>query len=142
MMVAAVRLIWPNAASALSVTEQHVGVVMYALLGGAAGVVSGMGIGGGTVLIPALVILAGFSQQNAQAVNLITFIPTAAVAVTVHLKNDNVEKKAAVRLTLFGLAAAAAGAFLALRMSGDWLKSIFGGFLLLMGLFEFFRKER
>ena len=47
------------------------------LIGLISGIISGMGIGGGTILIPALTIILSMEQNTAQAINLIYFIPTA-----------------------------------------------------------------
>ena len=56
------------------------------------GIIGGMGIGGGTILIPIMTIFLGFDQKTAQAVNLIYFIPTAITALTIHIKNKQIEK--------------------------------------------------
>lgn len=56
------------------------------------GIIGGMGIGGGTILIPIMTIFLGFDQKTAQAVNLIYFIPTALTALTIHIKNKQIEK--------------------------------------------------
>jgi uncharacterized membrane protein YfcA len=106
------------------------------------GTISGMGIGGGAVLIPALVFIFGMEQHTAQNINLIYFIPTAAVALISHIKQGNIQKKSILSITLFGLIGAAAGAYFAVNMNADVLRKIFGGFLLLMGAYEFFRKEQ
>ena len=54
------------------------------------GIIGGMGIGGGTILIPIMTIFLGFDQKTAQAVNLIYFIPTAITALTIHVKNRQI----------------------------------------------------
>jgi hypothetical protein len=115
---------------------------LYAAAGFAAGVISGMGIGGGAVLIPLLGIFMGMGQREAQHINLLYFLPTAAVAVFIHARDGNIIKKGLTRLVLLGLAGAAAGAFLAFRMDADWLRRGFGLFLLGIGIREFTRKER
>lgn len=56
------------------------------IIGFLSGIISGMGIGGGTLLIPSLVLLIGLSQIQAQGVNLITFIPVAIIAISTHKK--------------------------------------------------------
>ena len=61
--------------------------MMYILIGLLSGIISGMGIGGGTLLIPALTVFMKHSQIDAQMINLIYFIPTALFAVIFHLKN-------------------------------------------------------
>ena len=45
------------------------------VIGAAAGVISGMGMGGGTLLIPALTLLMGIPQRQAQGVNMLSFLP-------------------------------------------------------------------
>ena len=110
-------------------------------LGILAGIVSGMGIGGGTILIPALVLLGGISQQSAQSINLIYFMPTAAAALVVHVRNKNIARGVVWRLICFGSIMAIAASMIAVRTDGTTLKKLFGAFLLLMGAFEFFKKE-
>ena len=109
---------------------------LFIAIGIASGIISGLGIGGGTLLIPALVILFGIAQQEAQNINLIYFIPTAIMAVVTHLKNGNIMKKEAVSLALWGLPAAALGSFIAIMVDAMWLKRGFGFFLLAMGIYE------
>ncbi len=115
-------------------------MIPYMLVGAAAGVISGMGIGGGTVLIPALVMLFGVSQHQAQTINLLFFIPTAIIALWVHIKNKNIEKRLWPKLVLYGVITALLGSMIATRMDATLLKRLFGGFLLVMGVLEFFKK--
>ena len=113
-----------------------------ALVGFCSGIISGMGIGGGTILIPALLFLTEIDQQQAQGVNLIYFIPTAITALITHQKKGNLNWKTAKPIALLGLAGAVAGAFLAVSLESDILRRIFGGFLFLMGLSEIFKKKK
>lgn len=106
-----------------------------------AGIISGMGIGGGTILIPALLFLTELNQQQAQGVNLIYFIPTALIALMTHRKNGTLDLRTAKPLALFGLIGAAAGAFLAVALASELLQKLFGAFLLLMGLSEVCKKS-
>lgn len=115
---------------------------MYILIGLAAGIISGMGIGGGTLLIPALTLFYGMEQHQAQSVNLIYFIPTAIVALISHFKSGNIEKKPIKKLILFGVAGAIIGSLIAVNMEPGLLKRFFGGFLLVMGVYEFSRKGK
>lgn len=113
-----------------------------ALVGFCAGIISGMGIGGGTILIPALLFLSDMNQQAAQGINLIYFIPTAVTALITHQKKGNLDWKTARGLIFPGLTGAVGGAFLAVSLESAWLRRIFGGFLFLMGLTEVFKKEK
>ena len=57
------------------------------MTGIAAGVLGGMGMGGGTLLIPALTTIFGVDQKLSQAINLTAFVPMAAVALFIHAKS-------------------------------------------------------
>ena len=114
---------------------------IFIIIGLFSGIISGMGIGGGTILIPALSIIYGMRQQTAQNINLIYFVPTAVIALTTHVKHGSIEKKPLLPIIAFGIAGAAAGSLAALGMKGDLLRRCFGFFLLAMSAYEFFRKE-
>ena len=116
--------------------------VLMVLIGLAAGVISGMGIGGGTILIPALTMLMGIEQHAAQNVNLIYFIPTAIVALILHVKSKRIQKNILLPIILPGLASALVGAYLAVRMEAELLRRLFGAFLLYAGAMEFFKKPQ
>ncbi len=103
------------------------------------GVISGMGIGGGTILIPALTLLLKTNQHIAQGVNLLYFIPTAIVALLIHKKNDALDFKIAIPVILTGILGAAVGSFIALKINPDLLRKLFGGFLFLMGGYEIYK---
>lgn len=110
------------------------------IIGLLSGVISGMGIGGGTILIPALVLFANAGQHAAQSVNLIFFIPTAIIALIVHVKNKRVDFKLALPIIVVGLVGAFFGAKLAVATKGEVLRQWFGLFLIAMGAYEIFRK--
>lgn len=106
------------------------------------GVISGMGIGGGTILIPALSIFLHVEQHSAQGVNLLYFIPTAAISLWVHIKNKNVNFKLARSIVLFGALGAVCGSLLAVVLKGNMLRRLFGIFLFAMGLYEILKKDK
>ncbi len=112
------------------------------LIGLASGIISGMGIGGGAILIPALVIFVKPEQHIAQSVNLLFFIPTAVIALIVHIKNKRIELKVALPIIVFGLVGAFLGSKMAVSLPGASLKKLFGMFLLCMGGYEIFRKDK
>lgn len=116
-----------------------IGFVITGLL---AGTISGMGIGGGALLIPVLGIFYGMGQKSAQSINLLYFIPTAAIAVVTHRKKGNIEPGVLLKLVFYGLLGAAIGASLAMWINADMLRMVFGYFLLVMGTIEIFKKGR
>ncbi|MGF7183944.1 hypothetical protein GGQ84_000019 [Desulfitispora alkaliphila] len=112
------------------------------LIGLAMGVLSGMALGGGTLLVPALVFFVGVEQHVAQGVSLAAFIPTAIVAVITHYRQNNVKLKLALFLMVGSALGAVVGANLAAGIEAEHLKRIFGGFLIVMGIYEFFGRAR
>ncbi len=109
----------------------------YALAGIAGGVLGGMGMGGGTVLIPLLSIFLGVAQHQAQALNLIAFLPMAVIALIIHFKNGLVEWKKAIFIIVPALLFAVLGCFAAQQAEGEILRRIFGGFLIALSAFQF-----
>lgn len=107
-------------------------ILWYILAGVASGVIAGMGMGGGTLLIPILTILLSFAQKTAQCVNLIAFIPMAIVALIIHIKNKLVDFKLGLLLILTGVVSAVGGALLATLVQNNILKKIFAVFLILI----------
>jgi uncharacterized protein len=115
--------------------------MLVALIGFLAGIIGGMGIGGGTILIPSLIFFLGTEQHTAQSVNLISFIPTASVAILIHLRKKNIEKKLCLKLILLGVIGAVIGSYIAVSLNAQILKKFFAGFLLIMGLYEIFSRK-
>lgn len=109
----------------------------YAFAGVVGGVFGGMGMGGGTLLIPLLSIFYNVSQHTAQAINLISFIPMAVVALIIHVKNKLVDFKGIFYVILPGIGACIFGCYLARSLSGDVLRRCFGGFLIALSVFQF-----
>lgn len=109
--------------------------------GAATGILSGFGVGGGTLLLIYLTAFAGVEQAAAQGINLLYFLPTAATALPLHIKNGFVAKKAALPAILSGLLATGIGAWAATGIDGFWLRKCFGVFLLCIGIRELFRKS-
>jgi hypothetical protein len=98
------------------------------------GMAAAMGLGGGTFLIIWLTAFAGFSQTAAQAINLIFFIPTAAIALWLNSRSGFVKWRKILPAMLFGVIAAAAAAYFANRINPEWLRRMFGAFVLIMGI--------
>jgi len=119
-----------------------INALLLILLGILAGALSGMGIGGGTILIPALTMLFAQSQHGAQSINLIYFIPTATFAVIIHAKGGQIEKKLLPKIIISGALAALIGSLIALKLDADTLRRFFAVFLLIMGIAEFRKKSK
>ncbi len=115
---------------------------MSALLAGVAGLVcgvfSGLGIGGGTLLMVWMTAVMGMEQRMAQGINLLYFLPTAACALVFHIKNRLIRWRVVIPAAITGCLTAAGAAFLATAIDATLLRKLFGGFLLLVGLNEIF----
>ncbi len=116
-------------------------IVLLVLAGIAAGALGGMGMGGGTILIPVLTIFFGAEQKQAQAINLVAFIPMAIASLIVHVKNKRVETKGILWIIIPATVLSLAGSIVAQAINGEILKRIFGGFLLLLSVAQFFSEE-
>ncbi|MPZ99403.1 MAG: TSUP family transporter [Dehalococcoidia bacterium] len=109
-------------------------VVAALLIGLAGGSFAGLlGVGGGTLYVPAMVLLLGTDQHVAQGVSLVVIIPTAISATQRNLKGGYVDRDAALWVTPFAVLAALGGAFLAGFIPGEQLSRIFGVMVLYVG---------
>lgn len=108
------------------------------LIGLVAGIVSGTGMGGGTVLILLLTALCGIEQHIAQATNLIFFIPTSIVAIITNWKYKLIDKKLAITISVFGALGAALGAITSSKTNVESLKKYFGMFLIGIAIWEIY----
>ena len=116
-------------------------IILLVLAGIAAGALGGMGMGGGTILIPVLTIFFDVEQKQAQAINLVAFIPMAIASLIVHVKKKRVEKKGIMWIIIAPKVLKLAGSMVAQAINGEILKRIFGGFLLLLSVAQFFSEE-
>lgn len=112
-----------------------------ALAGAVTGVLSGFGIGGGSLLLIYMTSFAGIPQNLAQGVNLLYFLPTAAASLPAHAKNGYLEKAALLPAVAAGLAGTALAAWAATALDVELLRKCFGIFLLIIGLRELFQRD-
>lgn len=103
-----------------------------------AGSISGLGMGGGTILILVLSNFVGLEQHIAQATNLVFFIPTAISAIIVNLKQKLINIKLALIIILSGAIGAVIGSELATNIDASSLKKFFGVFLLIISANEIY----
>ena len=116
------------------------GWLIAALAGAATGVLSGFGVGGGSLLLIYMTSFAGVPQTLAQGVNLLYFLPTAATALPAHFNNGYVEQRALLPAIGLGLVCSALTAWAATALDVEVLRKCFGAFLIVIGLRELFKK--
>lgn len=110
-------------------------VILYVAIGIVGGIIGGMGMGGGTLLIPLLTLICSIGQKSAQAINLVAFIPMSVIACVFHIKNKLIDYKF-LWLSLPALISSVLASILASLTPWQWLKVGFGIFLLILGLIQ------
>lgn len=108
------------------------------IIGVISGIVSGTGMGGGTILIFLLTYLCNIEQHIAQATNLIFFIPTSIIAIIVNAINKNINIKLGIIISLYGILGAIIGANLSIHLDMKSLRKYFGIFLLIISAHEIY----
>ena len=117
-------------------------IIPYLLLGLAAGILSGLvGIGGGILIVPALVFLFGFSQQQAQGTTLALLVPPIGIlAAWTYYKHGFVDIKIAAFIAAGFIVGSLLGARFVTGLPNSTLEKVFGIFLVLIGFKMIFGK--
>ncbi len=103
------------------------------VIGLAGGVVAGLlGVGGGVLFVPGLVIFLGLGQHQAEATSLLAIIPVALVGTYRQDRYGNVRRHDALLLGLLSVAGAASGVALANVLSGNVLRDAFAALMVLI----------
>ena len=107
----------------------------------ATGVLSGWGIGGGSLLMVYMTAIAGFPRLTAATVNLLYFLPTAGSSLYWHARDKKVDWRVFIPAVIAGLITAGIAAAWSNRADGTWLQKLFGLLLCYIGLTELFRRK-
>lgn len=118
------------------------GLIVYLLIGVVAGILSGLfGIGGGVIIIPALMLLQGFSQLKAQGTSLVALLPPVGIlAFLEYYKRGNTDLYAGIIICIAMVISAKFGAQFANMLPLDVLRKSFGIFVILIGIKTFLGK--
>ncbi len=111
-------------------------IIALVIIGLAAGFVGGlMGVGGGIIIVPALVLFLSFNQQQAQATSLaVLLLPVQILAVMNYYKAGFINVKFAAVIVVASIVGMYYGSSVALQLPADTMKKIFGGFIIFVGL--------
>jgi len=111
-------------------------IIMLILIGLASGTLAGLvGVGGGIIIIPALVYILGFTQKEAQGTSLgILLLPVGILAVINYYKQGYIDIKAVIIISLAFVVGGFFGSKLALSISQDTLRKVFGTLLLVLAI--------
>ncbi|PKM90602.1 MAG: sulfite exporter TauE/SafE family protein [Firmicutes bacterium HGW-Firmicutes-12] len=105
---------------------------------GTIGVITGLingliGIGGGTILIPAMVFLLGQKQHVAHGTSLAIILPTTIISAFIYQSNNHLDLALALKIAVGGMLGGYIGAKVMLKISALRLKQIFGIFMIIAG---------
>lgn len=113
-----------------------------ALIGLVSGVTSGLfGVGGGIVMVPAMVLLLGRDIKTAIGVSLAVIVPSACVGIFQHHRFGHVDWRLAASIIPLALVGSYWGAWLAKVLPAQTLARVFGGFLVVVGVYLLLRKR-
>lgn len=109
----------------------------FVIIGVLGGVAAGLfGVGGGIVIVPALIYWAGFSQHKATGTSLAVLLPPIGLAATLeYYRNGNVDIRAAMIVAAGMFGGSWGGAYLANHMKGPHLRLAFGLFTCALGVY-------
>lgn len=111
-------------------------VFLFLIVGFASGFLSGLGLGGGTILIPLLMSIFSFSQKTAQLANIFSFIIMSIFVMYKLIKEKLILIFPALFMAIIGTLSAVFSAFFVTLLPAETLKIIFAIFLILVGIFE------
>ncbi len=92
-----------------------------------------LGVGGGLVMVPFMVLALGRSQHLAEGTSLLVIVPTAVAGVIAHRRKGYVSFRQALFMAVGGVGSAFVGAALALQIAPEVLEKAFGAFIVVMG---------
>jgi uncharacterized membrane protein YfcA len=112
-------------------------------IGLTAGFAAGLlGVGGGIVMVPAMVLVLAFDQHVAQGTSLVVIIPAALAGSVTHYRNGRVSLRDAALLAAGGIGGAVIGSISALSVDDFVLRRLFGVFLLVVAAQMVLRRSR
>lgn len=115
---------------------ENMQILWYVVAGVVSGVFAGMGMGGGTFLIPIITIFLSVNQQVAQGINLLVFLPMAIIVVIIYARKKMIDFKGWWLISLPACLVCIVASLVAFKISSNILKIVFGVFIILLGLIQ------
>lgn len=110
--------------------------LFFTLIAVLSGIFAGMGMGGGTFLIPLLTLLMNTKTSIAQCINLLVFVPMAIVTIIIYAKQKLIDFSYAWIISIPACIISALGVLLSVNISGKVIKIIFGSFIAIIGIVQ------
>ena len=104
-------------------------------------ILSGLGVGSGGLLVIWLTEFMGYIQTQARSLNLLFFLFSASAALFLHLRQGRLNFRLVALISCAGIAGAIFGTYLGANISSDVIRRIFGGMLILSGIYSLFKKD-
>lgn len=111
------------------------------LAGFFSGILSGMGLGGGGILIIYLSLFTDTKQLTAQGINLLFFIPIGFLALVIYSIKKQIKWKAVIKFIIWGLLGSVSGLYLTNFLGGKITGKIFGVLLIALGIAEILKRN-
>ena len=102
------------------------------------GIITGIGLGGGTFLIIGLTMFLNVEQKIAQSANLFFFIPTAITSICINSRNKNIRWNYTIHIGIFSLIGSIIGAIITTKIKVQILKKLFGIFIGMIAIYEIY----
>ena len=109
---------------------------MEILFGIISGVISSLGMGGGTILIMLFNIFKNIDQHLVQGTNMVFFIPTSIISIIIN--RNKINYNMSLKIIASGILGAVIGSLLSFKINSESLKKYFGIFLIVIAFFEIF----
>ncbi len=103
------------------------------------GIFAGMGMGGGTFLIPILSLFFNVSQLICQSTNVVCFLILAIICSLVYAKNKLIDYKVVLCVIIPSVTLSTIASIFAIKVSSDILQICFSCFIILIGIFYFIK---
>jgi uncharacterized membrane protein YfcA len=118
-------------------------ILILLLIGLGAGTLAGLlGIGGGVLMVPAMVLISGFDQHVAQGTSLLVIIPAAALGSFTHYRHGRLALREAAALAAGGVVGALLGSATALSLDEELLQRLFAALILVVALRMLLTRQR
>ena len=116
--------------------------IIIAIVSFLSGVTASLGLGGGFVLLIYLTAVANVDQMQAQGINLIFFLPIAALSLIFHARNKLLDTRPLVPAIVGGLIGVCVGYGVGRLLGGEWIAKLFALFLFAVGLKELLHRKK